>query len=920
MSLPEDKILHQDESTTLEHDASNESSSGQDEEQPETSLDLILHEGRSSPGQGLQRLESTEASQSVCVAEQGLVDLVEKLTAAGPVTLNITTEIHHHDNREIHQAAGDIQFFHQDIGNQTSVNFAEGATLCNLEMKSPPQDSSNNQPSIQLPERVGSRIAGAKTCQPSSSSQQTELRENVENEPVKPHLDRVLSEQAAGPSQAANATGTPGTTQIKQPIECTVTNETPHTLTSADNQPMASSPPSTSSTATLTPGIYANVGRRLTGEQAIKTFLDYKRKYEDEEDVHFEVSFGNVNPSSIPVVYPRVAKVDIYNEQKNLEKEYTPSKTRMKQLQKDFQHSEEIKFQQLLEEKEKHRFILIVGNPGSGKTVSYKRLSKQSDKFPHSVCINARFIDIDYESQLSIRELFIDRPYSELSEATRNLTWEWILQNQRKCMLLIDGLDQVDWNLPEKLPRFGIDQKMSACELVASIWNRNLLKDVFVVVTSRPHAALAIPKSLRPKAVYYLQDFSSEDAKQLFRFYTGAVDDSLWNKMETDAPNLHSFCLSPLIVQFVARACLSKSENSLPVLNSLSRVYVTALNDLQHCDSSKQLHLNDNVQRVAKVAFDATKESTVVISERKLIQEGLDVESVQDIVIVFNNRKGASAKVIKGQRKLHFSHQTVQECFAAFHVLQSMSVADFRDFVKHKLFRDEWSMVRQFTCGMLVDIASSTGDDDMEWIQNLTEDPQTAADIEEKKRILIEALESNLDYFTSLTWNKWSRDDKRRYISLLVDIAECAHDDLNTKVEAKFPEVFDLNWLPLNTTTTALLCQRLSKQNNLKGLYLSGCFSAPADVGRVISAIIQMPAKLQWLDISDNKLPELRPPEFFAQVEDRLDMRGCFYDDNGGFRFPNDEEKSRIQGILDQLDDSTLEVVLGYGVILSPQK
>ena len=88
------------------------------------------------------------------------------------------------------------------------------------------------------------------------------------------------------------------------------------------------------------------------------------------------------------------------------------------------------------------------------------------------------------------------------------------------------------------------------------------------------------------------------------------------------------------------------------------------------------------MQRMAKVAFDATRDSTVVVSERRLVQEGLDVDTVQDLVIVFHNRKGASAKIMKGERKLHFTHQTVQECFAALHILQGMSVVEFQDFAE----------------------------------------------------------------------------------------------------------------------------------------------------------------------------------------------------------------------------------------------
>ncbi|XP_076819584.1 uncharacterized protein LOC143465263 isoform X1 [Clavelina lepadiformis] len=666
-----------------------------------------------------------------------------------------------------------------------------------------------------------------------------------------------------------------------------------------------------------------NVCSLVTSEdKAIIDLLHYQRKFEQPEEVHLEVSFENVDPSSIPNVNPRVVKVDLYLQQIHPKKWYIPSMEVTKQHQENFKKGEEISFNKLVEEKNKHRFILVVGNPGSGKTVFYKRLSKKCNNWPTYVSLNFKFTDIDYNVPLSLRELLIDKPYSGLSDGTKDLAWDWIRDNQEKCILLMDGLDQVNWSFPQKaLPKLSYEDKMSACELVACIWNRTFLPDVFVIVTSRPHSALTIPKPLRPDATYYLHDLSPDDAKLLFVYYTGAKDDRLWTKIEVDAPHLINFCLSPLIVQFVARACLTKVGISTPDITSLSRVYITVFSDLQFCSNVRleyQDNFTRNIQGLAKVSFEATKKSTVVISEQKLLQEGLDVETVQDLVIVHHSRKGPNSRIIRGKRQMHFSHQTIQECFAALYILLNMSVAEFRDFTTSTLFLDHWSMVRQFTCGLLVDITLETVDEDFDWIHKMIEDLQLHGDIANKRNILADALTLKLKHFTYLDWDDWQKDDnKRRYISLMVDTAECANDKLNRKIIKDFPGDLNLGYTQINSSSTIILSKLLSEQrNNLVELDLTKCFSTPHDVKRLISAIVEMQGKVKHLNISYNILSEIPTESFFAKIEVWLEMRLCFSYYNGKrklMRDANEAERFKIQKILNQLENSKLKVhVAGF--------
>ncbi|CAK8679169.1 unnamed protein product [Clavelina lepadiformis] len=62
------------------------------------------------------------------------------------------------------------------------------------------------------------------------------------------------------------------------------------------------------------------------------------------------------------------------------------------------------------------------------------------------------------------------------------------------------------------------------------------------------------------------------------------------------------------------------------------------------------------------------------------------------------------------------------------------------------------------------------------------------------------------------------------------------------------------------------------------------------------------------LDIDGNIIPKIPSKSFFNKIEDYLNIRDCFPDDDAtdGKRGANQSEIAEIQRVLDQLDDSVL--------------
>ncbi|CAK8679129.1 unnamed protein product [Clavelina lepadiformis] len=146
-------------------------------------------------------------------------------------------------------------------------------------------------------------------------------------------------------------------------------------------------------------------------------------------------------------------------------------------------------------------------------------------------------------------------------------------------------------------------------------------------------------------------------------------------------------------------------------------------------------------------------------------------------------------------------------------------------------------------------------------------------------------------------------------------IHQISDEQLTTNAAELFPEELDLSYIKLTESQIDSLLFILTKvEKRIKWLLLFRCFSKPEDVGRLFEAIQAMPGKIGQLDIDGNIIPKIPSKSFFNKIEDALSMWNCFPDDDAtdGKRGANQSEIAEIQRVLDQLDDSELEIYLGW--------
>ena len=400
----------------------------------------------------------------------------------------------------------------------------------------------------------------------------------------------------------------------------------------------------------------------------------------------------------VPIVYPRIYKFSFYNKDPDLHLEdELPERIK------------EINFCRFIEETKEHRFIALLGLPGSGKTTCSRRLVEQVQA-QGLIWFHLTFLDMGFKQEkLTLKDLILSTLSSEFSLNIYDAVFDWIVVNQKKVVIIMDGFDQTDWTLPPECPRRPLNCPQLVEDIMYSLMNRYFLPEARLIFTSRPHAMQAIPHHLRPDATYMIGDLSPDDMRTLFFGLCGTKAEKAWDILETNTPELMNVCLCPLILQLYIKVVLSSSARTSEVTTT-TRIFDAVLEKLRHSDHTRHSDINRIFARLARLSFAATSCGTETINWDQLRKFDLDAETVQDLVIPLHDDQEEACQVLEGSKKLYFCHQTFQEYFSAWHAAHHLSIKKFKKLVK-KLFTDEWVVLRQFLFGILFDICTSPGED-----------------------------------------------------------------------------------------------------------------------------------------------------------------------------------------------------------------
>ena len=381
---------------------------------------------------------------------------------------------------------------------------------------------------------------------------------------------------------------------------------------------------------------------------------------------------------------------------------------------------------------EDHKNVLVVGRPGIGKSsLSTKvlRLWASSAAFngdehykpDFNVVFLVKFRRFNDGTNLSLRELLAG---AETVHYLDDSVWEFIQNESNKVLLIFDGLDE--YSRKEEINtqddyKNNVEEKMPVSVLYNKLAAGELLRGASILATTRPTAVKYVAHVNFQRTVE-IRGFTSENVEEYVEKFTRGkpgTKEKIWEHIKSNI-NLFSLSYIPvncfLICHCLLQIILSESSQLPTKMTDIYQMTVKMFlfNHMHYREGFSQKELQklksthmyepfenfpEELQKVlnslGEIAFRGTEEG-------RLLFESSEVSGLEDCGLL-HKLPDLKPKALGDPPKSQFcfTHLTVQEFFAAKHLVNTKTKRKIERFIRKHSNDGTWQVVLQFLGGLL---------------------------------------------------------------------------------------------------------------------------------------------------------------------------------------------------------------------------
>ncbi|XP_041124797.1 NLR family, CARD domain containing 5 isoform X3 [Polyodon spathula] len=335
------------------------------------------------------------------------------------------------------------------------------------------------------------------------------------------------------------------------------------------------------------------------------------------------------------------------------------------------------------------RVIVLLGKAGTGKTMLMHSICHQWAKGTFSqlqftFLFEFRQLNL-VKRKLTLRQLLFN--FFLLPEEEQDVVFEFISSNTRGVCLIFDGYDEFLGKFSPARSDICRDplKPLSVAELFSGLYTGSILKGCTLLVTCRPKDVLDLPLS----AVDRVGEVLGFDHRRVEEYALHFFRDSHYKEQAVaylmDNRNILNMCYVPALC-FISCVCLDdllSTGSSRPLLPStMTQFYMNMLTAflrkkeaISSSVATEPLLLQKYRQEInglCHLAMKGLEKSNIVFYTRDVPESVMRFASENGFLTAFEVKKEDGTKDLG----CAFAHLTMQEFFAALHLVTSNSITE----------------------------------------------------------------------------------------------------------------------------------------------------------------------------------------------------------------------------------------------------
>uniref|UniRef100_A0A8D2IFS0 NACHT domain-containing protein n=1 Tax=Varanus komodoensis TaxID=61221 RepID=A0A8D2IFS0_VARKO len=326
--------------------------------------------------------------------------------------------------------------------------------------------------------------------------------------------------------------------------------------------------------------------------------------------------------------------------------------------------------------------VVLLGPAGIGKTMTARKIMLDwasgqlyQDMFDYVFYIHCREMNLCTEERSMVEIILKQWPNEHaLKNVAQELLTE-IFRNPKKILFLIDGFDELSlfmdlpegqlWSDPWKKQQVGI--------LLSSLFQKKVLFDCYMIITTRPTALMKIDRFLQYSRYVEILGFSEKDREEYFhKFFQN--DDQAKQALRHVKHNgaLFTMCSVPLVCWIMCTVLQQQLERGKELGQTWSTLAVVYMLYLKFHQRQRKQEILRIINGMCALAADGIRRQEILFCEDMIRKHGLNKE---DSLSLFLN-EDIFKEGIECVCAYSFIHLSFQEFLAALHYVREGFLKD----------------------------------------------------------------------------------------------------------------------------------------------------------------------------------------------------------------------------------------------------